>query len=65
MKITEEELEKLEVWDITFYTKDEEGNKKFWKTTHHVDHCSLSEGWEADDLYYAEENEDESKRNNI
>ena len=31
MKITEEELAELEVWDITFYTEDEEGNKKFWK----------------------------------
>ena len=27
MKITEEELAELEVWDITFYTEDEEGNK--------------------------------------
>jgi len=60
MKITEEELAELEVWDITFYTEDEEGNKKFWKTTHHVDHSSLSEGWEADDLYYAEENDNEN-----
>ena len=47
------------VWDIIFYTVDEEGNKKFWKTNHNIDHSSLCEGWEVDDLYYAEENEDE------
>tara|TARA_R110002051_G_scaffold220697_1_gene284474 strand:- start:198 stop:383 length:186 start_codon:yes stop_codon:yes gene_type:complete len=59
MKITEEELAGLSVWDIIFYTVDEEGNKKFWKTNHNIDHSSLCEGWEVDDLYYAEENEDE------
>ena len=50
MKITEEELEALELWDITFYTEDEEGNKKFWKTKNHIDHSHLCEDWEADDL---------------
>jgi len=52
MKITEEELETLEVWDITFYTEDKDGNTKFWKTTHHVDHSFICDAIEVDDLYY-------------
>ena len=55
MKITKKELEALQLWDITFYTKDKEGNKKFWKFKNHKEHNHLCEGLKAVDLETEEE----------
>ena len=52
MKITKEELESIELWDITFYTYDKKGKKKFWKTKNNFDHSDLCEDLEVDDLVY-------------